>query len=117
MGGKITVNVRQESRKYHTLPNLNRRILFFGLTSMQVFLAVGVIAIMFVVQWAVGIIALVGIGYYTGEIRKEAKKGNPDYIETKSIFSASPKTLEDNNNALKYLSNGRMERSITTTRH
>jgi cadmium resistance protein CadD (predicted permease) len=99
----IKVRVNTEARQYNTLPNLNRDIKFFGLTSIQVFVVLVLLAFVFMIQWIVGLLMIIPVYVGVLKVYQAEKKGNPSFIDSKMVFKSTPKKVFDKNRVLQYL--------------
>jgi len=86
-----------------TLKHLNRKVLYLGLSGIQ--LAVITMAVLwaFIAHWVIGTAMLAAAVYIILLLKAKIKDGEPDPVQSYFIKSSSPKKLEDNNNALRYL--------------
>ncbi len=92
------------------LPNLNKNVLVFGLnfneliiiTLMIIFTVFGVIILKGMAK--IFVILLVVIAYFViKRLRKENKKGYPNYLDSLHLSIIQKKKFIDENNCLKYL--------------
>jgi len=68
------------------------------------FAGVAVVAlILFLAIRQYAVVLLLPVYIIITKLRKESKKGNPDYIESYRRFEGAPKKLEDRVGVMKYL--------------
>jgi hypothetical protein len=99
----------------NTLRKMNRPIKFFGLTSGQfglymLFVALLIITLIFKGKNSfliVGTVTFLFIvsSFFFRRLQKEHKAGNPDYITSISIKSATPRKITDKYRIFKFLYN------------
>ena len=101
----IQIDVREEPpRKFKPFIHLNRKIYFLGLTPMQVIVVVMVAALVALsINVLLGVFTFLPVYLITRNMRKEVKKGNPSYLQGKSVFRLEKKYVEDRQKILKYL--------------
>jgi len=100
-----------EESKYKTIKNLNRRIYFLGMTSMQLVVVFFSSVVIFIILGvSVGIVGIIlaalceiPIIFFALKISKENKKGNPSFLKSYLRFSSQKKEFIDKQNILKYL--------------
>ncbi|PDP69758.1 hypothetical protein CLI85_12880 [Tannerella forsythia] len=97
----------------NTLRKMNRPIKFFGLTSLQfgLYLLFTMILIVVLVATQINSLLMVAIvalqitlsGFLFRQLVVEHKKGNPDYLTSVSIKSATPSKIVDKNKVFKLI--------------
>ena len=95
------------------LKKMNRPIKFFGLTSLQfdLYLLFTMILIVVLVATQINSLLMVAIvalqitlsGFLFRQLVVEHKKGNPDYLTSVSIKSATPSKIVDKNKVFKLI--------------
>lgn len=91
-------------RRFKPFLFLNENIRFWGLSSLQIMAIVGIVVFVgLIVNVILGIMLLVPAYFMTRKLRQEYRKGNPSYLEAKSIYRVEKKRIEDENNVLQFL--------------
>jgi lipopolysaccharide export LptBFGC system permease protein LptF len=90
-------------KKYITMRNINRPLYFFGLSGMQVIMALLIVLFCFAVLKFWGLLALVPIYYVGNKIKAEQAKGNPDYISSMEVSRQTRKYFRDDSNVMNGL--------------
>lgn len=89
--------------------NLNKKIYAFGLDGTQWMMAMGsilILGIVFFLKKELLLVALplcTGLIIFIGKVRKENRKGNPDYMGAIFVDMSTPKYLTDSTQVFKRL--------------
>lgn len=87
----------------NSLRHLNKKVLYLGMTGLQLAVILMLILWTAVVSLFAGMAVAVFASLFVALVKRELQKGSPDPIQGWIIKARSPKNLDDENNALRYL--------------
>lgn len=109
----------EENKKdwyYHTFVQMNKPMKFMGLSSLQMFVVVGLLGIVVIVCTSfikthvvvpilIDGVLLIPIFFISQKLKIEHKKGNSDYFGSYLAFFTTPKKIIDKNKIFSFLIN------------
>lgn len=87
--------------------NLNKVIYAFGLNGFQWMMVFGGILLFGIILFLKAILLIIAIPgvivliWFIGKVRKENRKGNPDYMGAVFVYMSTPKYLSDSTQVFK----------------
>jgi len=109
-------NVRKDRWYYNTQVQMNKPMKFMGLSSLQLFIVIGILGLVmlvcmsflktpFIIPLVIDGILFVPIFLISKKLGKEHKKGNSDYYGSYVAYMSTPKKIIDKNKIFSFLVN------------